>query len=87
LALVKSVGVSIFFCLLDVAAPSHGLRNAGLTIAHVGECVARVVAFDNLDNDSSSPLRLKGLGRNVQLIRYRHLVSFCVVASPCYHGP
>jgi hypothetical protein len=53
LALVKLVGVSKKFCLLDVVAPSHGIHGAGLTIAHAGERATRVPAFDNLDDDSS----------------------------------
>jgi hypothetical protein len=54
LALAKLVGVSKIFCLLDVAAPSPGLRGAGLTTSRGGECAARVAPFDNL-GDHSSP--------------------------------
>jgi hypothetical protein len=48
---MKPVGVSIQFCPLDVAAPSRGLTT-GLTMSHVGERADRVVAFDNLGDDS-----------------------------------
>jgi hypothetical protein len=57
LVLVKPVGVSKKFCLLDVAAPSSGLRGAGLTMTRAGERVARVVAFDNLGDDSLPDVR------------------------------
>jgi hypothetical protein len=57
LALAKPVGVSKKFCLLDVAAPSHGLRGASLTTTRSGECAARVAAFDNLGDDSSPDVR------------------------------
>jgi hypothetical protein len=39
LALAKPVRVSKKFCLLDVAALSHGLHATGLTVTHV-ECAA-----------------------------------------------
>jgi hypothetical protein len=39
LALVKPLGISKKICLLDVTAPSHELRGAGLTTIHVGEHV------------------------------------------------
>jgi hypothetical protein len=39
LALVKTLGISKKNCLLDVTAPSHELRGAGLTTIHVGEHV------------------------------------------------
>jgi hypothetical protein len=53
LALAKPVGISKKFCLLDVAAPSHGLHGAGLSVAHAGERAARVASFDNLGDDLS----------------------------------
>jgi hypothetical protein len=53
LALVKPVGISKIFFLLDVVAPSDGLYGAGLTMVLAGECTARVVTFDNLGDDSS----------------------------------
>jgi hypothetical protein len=57
LALAKPVGMSKKFCLLDVTAPSHGVRGVGLTVAHAGERVARVAAFNNLGDDSSPDAR------------------------------
>jgi hypothetical protein len=51
LALAKPVGISKIFCLLDVAAPSHGLRGAGITTVRPSERAARVAAFDNLGDD------------------------------------
>jgi hypothetical protein len=53
LALMKLVGVSKKFCLLDVAAPSHWLRGASLTMTRSSERTGRLAAFDNLDDDSS----------------------------------
>jgi hypothetical protein len=44
------------FCLLDVAAPSHGLHTAGLAMTHV-EHAARVLAFNILCDDSSPDVR------------------------------
>jgi hypothetical protein len=49
LALEKPFGVSKKFHLIDVAAPSHRPHAAGATTTHT----ARVLAFDNLDDDSS----------------------------------
>jgi hypothetical protein len=46
LALAKTIGVSKKFCLLDVAASSHEPYAVGATTT------ARVLAFDNLDDDS-----------------------------------
>jgi hypothetical protein len=57
LTLAKPIGVSKFFCLLDIPASSHGPHHEGLTMTKVGECAAHVVAFDNLGNDSSSDVR------------------------------
>jgi hypothetical protein len=57
LALAKLVGISKFFCLLDVPAPSHGKHDEGHTMTHVNECTACVVAFNNLSDDSSSDVR------------------------------
>jgi hypothetical protein len=51
LALVRLVGVSKMICLLDVAALSHGVHAMGLSMTHV-EHAARVLAFDNLGDDS-----------------------------------
>jgi hypothetical protein len=51
LALMKPVGISKFFCLLDVVAPSHGHRGVGLAMIHAGERAARMVAFDNLGDE------------------------------------
>jgi hypothetical protein len=45
------------FCLLDVTAPSHGVRGAGLIVPHAGEHVARVAAFNNFGDDSSPDAR------------------------------
>jgi hypothetical protein len=53
LALMRPVGVSKFFCLLDVPASSHGVHAEGPTVAYGGEHAARVMAFDNLGDDSS----------------------------------
>jgi hypothetical protein len=53
LALVKSVGVSKKFHLLDVAVSSHGPHIAGTTATHT----ARVLAFHNLGDDSSPDVR------------------------------
>jgi hypothetical protein len=52
LALPKLVGVSKFFCLLDVPASTHEIRDKGPAVAYGGECVAHVMAFDNLGDDS-----------------------------------
>jgi hypothetical protein len=57
LALVKLIGVSKKICLLDVPASSHEVRNKGPTTAYGGECIAHVVAFDNLGDDSSPDVR------------------------------
>jgi hypothetical protein len=65
LALAKPVGVSNFFCLLDVVALSHGLHAVGLAMTHIGECTARVVAFDNLSDDSSPDARRVFSPKNV----------------------
>jgi hypothetical protein len=51
LALMKPVGISKFFCLLDVVAPSHGHRGVGLAMIHAGERAARMLAFDNLGDE------------------------------------
>jgi hypothetical protein len=48
LAITKPVGVSKKFHLLDVAASTHGLHAAGVTLTHA----AWVLAFDNLGYDS-----------------------------------
>jgi hypothetical protein len=53
LVLANPIGVSNTFCLLDVAAPSHMLNGAGPTTARASEHGVRVVAFDNLSDDSS----------------------------------
>jgi hypothetical protein len=53
LTVAKLVGMSKKICLLDVMASSHGVCCAGLTAARAGERAARVVAFDNLGNESS----------------------------------
>jgi hypothetical protein len=57
LTLAKPVGVSKFFCLLDAPSSSHGHRGGGAAIAKVSERAARVVAFDNLGDDSSPDVR------------------------------
>jgi hypothetical protein len=41
------------FFLLDVPTPSLGPREEGLAMTHDVELAARVVAFDNLGDDSS----------------------------------
>jgi hypothetical protein len=51
-ALVKLVGVSKKFCLLDVAAPSRRPLTGGATMTRI-ERAARVPAFENLGDDSS----------------------------------
>jgi hypothetical protein len=53
LALAKPVGVSKKFHLLDLAASSHKPRSVGAATTRI----ARVSAFDNLDDDSSSDVR------------------------------
>jgi hypothetical protein len=53
LALVKPVGVSKQFHLLDVAALSYGPHAMGTTMT----CAARVSTFDNLGVDSSPDVR------------------------------
>jgi hypothetical protein len=55
-ALVKSVGVSKKFCLLDVAAPSRRPLTGGATVTRI-ERAARVPAFENLGDDSSPNVR------------------------------
>jgi hypothetical protein len=57
LAPAKPVGVSKKFCLLDAPSSSHGPRDSGLATTKVGERTARVVAFDNLGDDSSPDVR------------------------------
>jgi hypothetical protein len=52
LALAKPVGVSKKFFLLGVAALSQRLLARGLTVVRVGR-PARVLALDNLGDDSS----------------------------------
>jgi hypothetical protein len=49
-ALARPIGVSKKFHLLDVAASSHELHAVGTIMTRT----ARVLAFDNLDDDSSS---------------------------------
>jgi hypothetical protein len=49
LALVKPVGASEKFCLLDAAALSHRLHIMGIATTRV----ARVLTFNNLSDDSS----------------------------------
>jgi hypothetical protein len=49
LTLVKHVGVSKKFHLLDVAALSYGFHAMGVAVTHI----ARVPTFDNLGDDSS----------------------------------
>jgi hypothetical protein len=48
MALMKPVGVSKKFCLLDAAGSSHGPHVVGIAAI----CAARVLAFDNLIDDS-----------------------------------
>jgi hypothetical protein len=55
-ALVKLVGVSKKFCLLDVAAPSRRPLTGGATVTRI-ERAARVVAFKNFGDDSSPNVR------------------------------
>jgi hypothetical protein len=57
LALVKPVGVSNFFCLLDAPSSSHGRRGGGATTTKAGEQTGHVAAFDNLGDDSSPDAR------------------------------
>jgi hypothetical protein len=57
LVLVKPVGVSKFFCLLDAPSSSHGRRGRGATAAKADKQAAHVVAFDNLGDDSSPDVR------------------------------
>jgi hypothetical protein len=57
LALAKPIAMSKKFCLLNIMAPSHGVRSAGLVVACADECVAQVTAFDNLGDDSSLDAR------------------------------
>jgi hypothetical protein len=53
---VKPVGVSKFFCLLDVPGSFHSPRDEGHAATKVYERAARVVVFDNLDDDSLSDI-------------------------------
>jgi hypothetical protein len=50
---VKLLGISKKFHLLDVAASSHGFHAMGITATHA----ARVLAFNNLGDDSSLDVR------------------------------
>jgi hypothetical protein len=66
LALAKPIGVPKKFCLLDVAALSHGVHVTVLDLTHV-ECPTRVPTFDNLGDNSlldvretTSPKRVGG---------------------------
>jgi hypothetical protein len=43
----------IFFCLLDVSSSSHCRHAGGAAVAKADERAARVVAFDNIGDDSS----------------------------------
>jgi hypothetical protein len=52
LAFAKPVEVSNFFCLLDVSASSHGVHDEGPDMAYSCERAARMMAFDNLGDDS-----------------------------------
>jgi hypothetical protein len=53
LALAKPVGVSKKFHLLDAVGSSHGPHAMGVATTHA----ARVVAFNNLSDDSSLDVR------------------------------
>jgi hypothetical protein len=57
LALAKPVGMPKKNFLLDVAAPSHGVCGASLSMARAGERATRVPAFNNLGDDSSPDVR------------------------------
>jgi hypothetical protein len=52
-ALVKHVGVSKKFFLLDAVGSSHGPHTTDIAAT----CAARVSAFDNLDDDPSPDVR------------------------------
>jgi hypothetical protein len=64
LALAKPVGVSIKFCLLDVAAPSHRPPTGGAAMTHV-ERPARVPAFENLGDESSPDVHKPSLPKRI----------------------
>jgi hypothetical protein len=53
LALMKPVGVSKNFCLLDAPSSSCGHHGGGAATAKADERAACVVTFDNLGDDSS----------------------------------
>jgi hypothetical protein len=57
LALTKPVGVSKFFCLLDVPASSRGVRDKGPAMTYGSERTACVMAFNNLGDDSFPDVR------------------------------
>jgi hypothetical protein len=53
LALAKVIGVSKKFCLPDASDPSHVSRNKDHAATNIAERGARVLAFNNLGDDSS----------------------------------
>jgi hypothetical protein len=57
LAPAKPVGVSKKLCLLDAPSSSHGHRSGGAAIAKGSEWTTRILAFDNLGDDSSPNVR------------------------------
>jgi hypothetical protein len=81
---VKPVGVSKFFCLLDVPGSFHSPRDEGHAATKVYERAARVVVFDNLDDDSLSDIcgspRPKRLKRCLRHFRHLYLACFLCYA-------
>jgi hypothetical protein len=74
LALVRPVGVSKKFHLLDVAASSHEPHAIGATTT----CTTRVLAFDNLEDDSSPDVcKTPSPGKTIEK---------CVSAPPLVSG-
>jgi hypothetical protein len=83
LALAKPVGISKKNCLLDVAVVSHGLCGVDATMTHT----ARVLTFDNPDDDSSPDVRKTPSPKKAGEKRTSPPPSmsgyFCMLASPC----
>jgi hypothetical protein len=87
LALMRPVGVSKIFCLLDVPASSHGVHAEGPTVAYGGEHAARVMAFDLAMTHHrmfARPSLPQELEKNVQLLRHHSLVASCIASLPCF---
>jgi hypothetical protein len=87
LSLAKPVRVSKKFCLLDVAASSHGPHTVGTTSTRA----ARVPTFNNLSDDSlldvcKTPSPKKMVEKHASALPS---VSgeICILASLCCYGP